>query len=217
MKTWILDSLQHINVDHHRNVHFKHFTRKGYRGITLSWRQFRNLNDIIMDLETFYKMKYYPLGDHIWFQFCGNRIQIYHSKLSIYFTFRDACWKKYKREIHRRLLSFLQHEWKALHHRQHTPSHENLFEGRSQNITSTTRKQQVLPRTTSNVSDENEQWEESSNLSKWDGANHRQPFSFIGAIHALRTPEKATSDMEEGEVFDNESECGQLSDFCTIE
>ena len=218
MKTWILDTVQHVNVDNHRNVYFKHYTKMGRRGITLSWRQFLNLNDIMMDLDTFHSMRYYPLGNQIWLQYFRNQIQIYHTRFSIYFTFREACWIKYKRETHKSILSFLQHGRKrSLHHREHTPSDENLFQIQARNITPSDSKQQILSGSPSDVAGENEQRKESSNLSKWDSSNHRRPFSFIGAVHALRAAENTTPVLEEGELCDIESDCGQFSNLCSIE
>ena len=217
MKTWRLNSQQHINVDIHRNVYFKYVNQKPQQGIKLTWRHFLNLNDIIMDLETFHTMKFYPLGSNTWLQFYKNQIQFYHCVHSFYFTFDKISWKRYIDDIHRSILSFLRHEAKALQRRKYTSSHESLFQSRTRKTTSTASKQQILSRSTSNVGGENEQWKKSSDLSKWDSANPRRPFSFISAVHALRTTDDATKDMEEGEVCDIETDCGQFSDFCSIE
>lgn len=217
MKNWKLDSRQCVSVDCHRNVYFKHYFGKRRKGITLSWRQFLNLNDIIMDLKTLQNIKYYPLGGNIWLQYYKNCIQLYHCHLSIYFSFHEASWNKYKKEIHHHILSFLRHGSTTLYSRKYTPKYETLFQSPSRNITSTTSKQQVLSGTTTNVGGENEQWAKSSNLSEWDSTNSRRPFSFIGAVHALGTTENATSDMEEGEVYDVAMDSEQSSDLCSIE
>lgn len=216
MKTWKLDSQQRVSADLHRNVYFKHYSGKT-RGITLSWRQFLNLNDILLDLEIFKKMKYYPLGNHIWLQYYKNHIQLYHCHLNIYFTFHESSWYEYLKAIHRKILSFLRHGATTLHGRKHAPTHENLFQSRSCNAPSTSSKHKVISGEATNATGENEQCQKSPNLSEWDSANSGRPFSFIGAVNAIGTTTNAMSDMEEGEVLDITSDGGQLSDFFTIE
>jgi hypothetical protein len=211
---WTLNSQQYISVDQRRNVHFTHSRGKG---ITLSWRQFLNLNDIIKDLTTFHNMKYYPLGSNVWLQYYNQKIQLYNCVQYNYFSFDKECWRKYIKECHLPILSFLRYDSKAIRRRQHAPTHANLFQSGSHSITPTTSKQQVLSGPTSNAGSENEQCTESPNISKWNSTNSRRPFSFISEVHALRTAKNATADMEEGEVFDFKSDCGQYSDFCSIE
>lgn len=214
MESWTLDSQQRICADTHRNVHFKHV---GKIRLTLSYRQFLNLNDIVLDLSTFYRMKFYPLGDSVWLQFHKHNIQLYQCERNIYFTFHTASWRKYIKSVHPQLRSFLRHGRSPLHDRQHAPSHETIYQNRSGGIASANLKQQVVSREAKDVSGENEQWAEHSNLSEWDSANTGRPFSFIGAVDALRTSDNAPPDMEEGEVCDDTIDCGQFSDLYTIE
>lgn len=217
MKNWSLDSHQRVSVDRRHNVYFKHDTHGKETGITLSRRQFLNLNDIIMDLDTFRNMKYYPLGGNVWLQYYQNRIQLYHCRLHIHFTFHDTSWMKYLGETHRRILSFIRHGATRIHDRQHAASHENLFKGGSRDISSTSSQQQAVSRPTSNAGSETEQYAKHSNLSERNSTNSGRPFSFIGAVHALGTTKEPATDMEEGEVCDVQSDCGQLSDFYSIE
>lgn len=216
MKSWKLDSQQRVCADSHLNVTFKHYGRK-VRGITLSYRQFLNLHDVVLDLETLHNIRYYPLGQFIWLQYYKDHIQLYHCRLSIYFTFHKTSWCKYLKEIHHRVHSFLQDASTTPHGRQRSPADETLSQDRTVNITSTSSQQQVVSGQASNVSDENEQWEKSSNLSKWHSTNSGRPFSFIGAVHALGTPTTLTQDMDDGELFNLTSDGGQYGDFCTIE
>ena len=203
---------QTVSTDTKRKVYFYYpYT------IVLNWRQFLNLNDVIRDMDTFRHLKYYPLGDHLWLQQHVKGIQLYNHRRKIFFTFHEESWKKYKRETHYRILSFHRYGASSLHHRQHATTHEALFKSQSQNLTSTIIPQQVLSRETSNVGGKNEQQQKCSNLSEWNHSNPRRPFSFIGAVHALGTTRQATSDLEDGEVPDIELDCGQSSDFYSIE
>lgn len=216
MKSWRLDDQQRVCVDLHRNVHFHHYYNAGKRVIALSWRQFLNLNDILLDLETFKNMKYYPLGKNLWLQHDKNRIQLYHCHQNSHFSFHDRSWSKYIRETHRRILSFLRHE-ASVHRRQHVASDATLFQSQSRDMSSPNVKHENLSRSSSHVSGENEQRKKCANLSEWDSSNSGRPFSFIGSINALRTAADPTSDMEEGEVCDIELDCGQPSDIDSFE
>jgi hypothetical protein len=114
MKTWILDSLQYIRVDRDGNVHFKNSHGHTSRGITLTWRQFVNLNDIMRDLEYFETLRFISLGDQVWLQHYRNEIQIYHSHSANCFSFRKYNWEKYRRYIHRSIMTFIRREFIAL-------------------------------------------------------------------------------------------------------
>jgi hypothetical protein len=215
--SWKLDSLQRIETDHDRNVYFKDSTGNVRREFALSYRHFQSLHHIMKDLKYFYMKRHSRIGNRIWLRVNNRRIQLYHSQLHTNFTFHQGSWEKYKRKVHRSIYSFFHHEAPSLHHRQHSPSLQTLHQNRSHNITPTPSKQQVLPGPTSNVSGEDEQFTESSTLPKWDCTDSRRPFSFIGAVNALRATKTTTSDMEEGEVCDVESDCGQYGDLYSIE
>ena len=216
MKTWQLDCLQCVSIDSHRNVYFKHRGRN-MAGITLSWRQFLNLNDVMKDLATFRSLLWYPLGNFIWLQYYNNHIQLYHCRLKIYFSFRDVSWYKYINETHHHILAFIRHGTNKVHGRQRHATDETLFQNRSRLSPPTSPQQQVLPRTPTHVSVDTQQRAKYTNLQKRDSADTGRPFSFIGAVHALGAAPDSSSDMEEGEVCHVGDECQQFSDFCTIE
>ena len=216
MKSWKLDSQQRVSADMNGNVYFKHYIKGKRKGVTLSHRQFLNLNDIIKDLKTFQNMKYYPLGKKVWLQYDADRFQLYHCSLNIYFTFHHDSWHQYINRIHHQISSFLHHV-SSLYDRKHAASHETLFQVRSGKVTSKSSKQQTISRETSDVGGEHEQWSKCANVSKWNDTNPGPPFSFIGAVHALGTTENASTNMEEGEVHDVESDCEQHGDFYSIE
>ena len=98
IKRWKLVGQQRVSVDHHHTVTFRHSSRNA---ITLTWRQFLNLNDIVMDLDTFKTMKYYPLGKNLWLQYYKSAIQLYDCKLNLSFTFHEISWRKYIKKTHR--------------------------------------------------------------------------------------------------------------------
>lgn len=213
-RRWTLDAQQRVCADRH--VYFKHDGR--YRTITLclSYRQFLNLNDIIMDLNTLHKLKCYPLGQHLWLEVRQHRIQLYHYKSRKAFIFHTRSWHTYLNDIHPQLRSFFRHASSALHDRQHVPSDETLHERQLGRTPSSPARQPTVSRETSNVTDTNEQQASPANLCQRNSTDTRRPFSFIGAIHALRTVDSPSPRMETP-MSDVELNCGQFSDLCTIE
>ena len=207
MKSWWLDNQQRVYVDHHRNVHFQHYYNK--LSIALTWRQFLNLNDIIMDLETFQNMKYYPLGKNLWLQCDRYCIQLYHCKRHRYFSFHDRSWSKYIKETHRSILSFLRHE--ALHRGEHAASDAYRFQSKSRDTSSLDIQQQTLSRTTSHARGKNEQWKKCADLSEWNNSNPGRSFSVGSSVDAMRTTTDIVSDLEEEEVI--QLDCTQSGDF----
>ena len=79
MKTWKLDFLQYVEIDHERNVCFKDYTGNVRRVFALSYRHFQSLNHIMKDLKYFYMKKHSRIRNRIWLRLNKQRIQIYHS------------------------------------------------------------------------------------------------------------------------------------------
>ena len=211
MKTWRLDNQQRVSVDQQCNVHFQHYFVKGKSDISLTWRQFLNLNDVVMDLATFENMKYYPLGKNLWLQYDECSIQLYYCNRRRYFTFHQQSWSRYIKVTHRLILTFLRHE--AVHRRQRAAPDATLFQSESGGTSSPNSQQQILPRATSHAGGENEQRKKRTTLSKRDSTNSGRAFSFRGAVDALRTTTDPASDMEEGEDCVIQLDREQFSDF----
>ena len=114
MKTWILDSLQYIKVDRDGNVHFKNYHGDASNEITLTWRQFFNLHDIMRDMEYFRKFKCISIGDQVWFQRCNNEIQLCHSAHSPCFSFSLCNWTTYQDSVHRAIMSYIRREFATM-------------------------------------------------------------------------------------------------------
>ena len=215
MPSWKLDNQQRVYVDRHCNVHFQHYHNNIRNAISLRWRQFLNLNDVVMDLDTFENIKYYPLGKNLWLQQDEDCIELYHCKRKRYFLFHERSWRKYLRETHRLILSFIRHE--ALPRHQHAASNAALLQGRSGRNSSPTTQQQILPRTSPDARSENEQWKKHANVSEWNSSNSGSDFSFSSSINALRATTDLTSEMEEGEVCSIELDREQFSDFESLQ
>ena len=211
MKQWRLDNQQRVCVDRHCNVHFQHYLHENRYTITLRWRQFLNLNDVVRDLDTFHNIKYYPLGKNLWLQYDRNGIQFYDCKQKRYFTFHDRSWQKYIKETNRCIRSFLRHE--ALPRREHVASDATQLQSQSGGDSSLTTQQQTLSRTTPHAHRENEQRKKHANLSEWNSSDTGRPFSFRGSVDVLRTARDPQQDMEDGEVCDIQLDCEQFSDF----
>ena len=217
MKRWTLDSHQRVCVDSYRNVHFVTQHHHCTFELILTWRQFQNLNDVLMDLAIFKRMKYYPLGKNLWLEYNTNHIQLYHCRHKHYFRFSQYSFIKYKRKIHQQVMSFLRHDVSELHRRQHAAAHATLQPSRSRRTPQSSTQQQTLSRPTSNARCENEQRAKPPNLSKRERADTRCPFSFVGAVDALGAAAETATDMEEGDVCHIQVDCGESCDFDTTE
>ena len=156
-----------------------------------------------MDLATFENMKYYPLGKNLWLQHYEDSIQLYHCKYH--------SWKKYLRETHCLILSFIRHE--ALPRRQHAASNATPLQSQSGGDSSSITSQQTLSRASAHARRENEQRKKRANLSERDSSDTGSPFSFRRSVDALRATGDPESDMEEGEVCVIELDREQFSDF----
>ena len=211
MRRWKLDNQQRVSVDRHSNVHFEHFSNRTNVSLALTWRQFLNLNDVIMDLPTFENMRYYPLGKNLWLQHYEDSIQLYHCKYHKFFSFHDHSWKKYLRETHCLILSFIRHE--ALPCRQHAASNATSLQSQSGGDSSSITSQQTLSRASAHARRESEQRKKRANLPERDSSDTGSPFSFRGSVDALRATGDPESDMEEGEVCVIQLDREQFSDF----
>ena len=215
MRRWKLDNQQRVSVDQHCNVHFQHFSNGINVSLSLTWRQFLNLNDVIMDLATFENMKYYPLGKNLWLQHYEDSIQLYHCKYHKFFSFHDRSWKKYLRETHCLILSFIRHE--ALPRRQHAASNATPLQSQSGGDSSSITSQQTLSRASAHARCENEQRKKRANLSERDSSDTGCPFSFSSSVDVLRATTDLTLIMEEGEVCAIQVDCEELGDFESFE
>lgn len=211
MPVWRLDNHQRVCVDQHCNVHFQHYSNRGRSAVTLRWRQFLNLNDVVMDLDTFENMKYYPLGKNLWLQRDTNGVQLYHCKRNRHFLFHERSWRTYLRGTHRSILSFLRHE--AVSRRQHAPSNAAPDQSESGGNSPPPSQQQTLSRPATHARHKNEQRKKHTNVSKRDSTDTGCPFSFSSSVDALRATTDLTSDMEEGEVCAIQVDCEELGDF----
>ena len=214
MKHWRLDNQQRVCVDQHCNLHFQHYHGNKRSSVALKWRQFLNLNDVVMDLDTFENMKYYPLGNNIWLQYDRNAIQLYDCKHKRYFTFHARSWQKYIKETHRCIRTFLRHE--ALPRREHVASDATRRQSESGSNSSPVASEQTLSRTPPNAGCENEQWKKHANVSERISSDTGRPFSFRGSVDVLRTTRDLEEDMEEEEVCVIQLDREQFSDFDSL-
>ena len=211
MPVWRLDNHQRVCVDRHCNVHFQHYSIRGRSAVTLRWRQFLNLNDVVMDLDTFENMKYYPLGKNLWLQRDTNGVEFYHCKRNRHFLFHERSWRTYLMGTHRSILSFLRHE--AVSRRQHAPSNAAPDQSESGDNSPPPTQQQTLSWATTHARHKNEQRKKHTNVPKRDSTDTGCPFSFSSSVDALRATTDLTSDMEEGEVCAIQVDCEELGDF----
>ena len=171
----------------HRHFHF----------ITLTRRQFDNLNDMIRDRNKIH-IKSYPLGNRLWIY--REKDSFCFSSHDAYFLFYQQSWKRYIRQIHPRICQILRRHGRAERY-QYIANDEVELIPRPRKFTSYTRRQ-TFPRSSRNAIATSEQWQECATVSRGNDTNPRR--------HRLgRSGEDATRDPPSPMSVDNDT----INDF----
>lgn len=181
------------------------FDYKSRPCITLSERQFHNLNDIICSIKRLH-LRAYPLSDHLWLRV--NRGNITLSTSDSYFLFFPDGWKKYIRRIHPVIRFILSHGKRDRY--QHDAFHAHRQQAQSRKPSSKARRQTLL-RSTRDAASTYEQRTQCTTLPPRDSSNSRSYQPARGRRDATRTA-TPTSDNHSGTLSDFE-----YSDQCSIE
>ena len=214
MKAWQLHPCQSVSVQSPHSVNFNHYGSHGQcRRLTLSRRQFLNLNDIMQELVTFRHMKYYPIGDNVWLQYSGLAKQLYHVETDQYFTFLDISWKRYKDRVHQSVLSFLEYGFKRIHNRKYYAKNISVHSNRSGGVTQRVSRFKVPSRTTTDGDSSVEQREKCTTFSKRDSAVARSRFQFRRAVDEVRAEGQTATERNSEHETETESRAEYPSDL----
>ena len=183
MKLWRLSSQQAVYYSYYRLGFCSKDRRKD---LVIRKEQFWNLHDI---MRGFHEGSY-PLGRSLWLRITKRSVRIENKHIC--FEFLGKSWKRYKRNIHWRIHSFLRHGRQHGHRqvRTRTPPH-HTSQNRSR-ASSPARQQDVL-RTFPDSRGQNTQQSQSSTISKQLDSNPGTTFSFRNAVNELRNAAKAVS------------------------
>ena len=215
--TWTLHPKQKVTASlNHQSVYFQHFISKtSWRGLTLSWNQFQNMNDVLRDWKTFTNIKRNPLGEGVWLCYYEPVIRL-EGEFSYFKFYRDS-WKNYINRVHRKVYSFFRHDFSRRKGYQHHATNESRLRNRPRKPLRNTGQYKALRRTPRNGTRENEQWKKSTNLSEWCHTNPRCSFSFRRSVNALRSETSLEEAREDGELSDVGSDFEEYGSVCTIE
>lgn len=217
-KKWQLHPKQYVIVDIQRRlVYFQHhFKYPLWRGITMNEEQFFNLHQIFLDYERLKSLHRIPLSMKTWF--CNYKPIKSIENEECFFQFYRHSWRVYKRRVHHQIYSFLRHGLSRHESDKHHAPNESRLQHRARRTSHNLfRRNKTLLRTTGNVVHENEQWTESSNVSRRSDSDSGPHFSFRGAMDALRSETTIANDKEDGEVSNDEDGIEEYGSFCAIE
>ena len=217
-RTWTIHPKQRVKASLNRDtVYFQHFISKtSWRGLTLSWNQFQNMNDVLRDWKTFRNIQHHPLGEEVWLC-CYNPVIRLEGEFS-YFQFNRDSWKKYIRRVHHKVYSFFRHGISRHENYQHHATNESRSRNASRKSRCNSERYKALPRTSRNATHEDEQWKKSTNLSERDYSDSGRNFSFRRSVNVLRSKASfAEEDCEDGELSDDKSDFEEYSSVCAIE
>ena len=196
-----LDVNQYVCIDRNGYVRFHHIssTTKTTCIIQLRSWQFLNLNDVLerrMD-----NLTWYPLGKGMWFYKSDTEIKLVDRFNELYFRFYAAGWRAYKYKVHKRILSFLQHEAYAADHQSDARDESRPVHSSRKCFSTFQRRKRLSPWSSRNDCHEDES--QRTKLATVSGRKNSNPGSYLkrrSRSHALRDCETATESAEDGEV-----------------
>ena len=208
-----IDDNQRIFVNSNGSVSFLHYsdTANFPHVLNLTRHQFLNFNDVIQGMNYFKQLSCFPLGGGVWLQKKKNFVKLIDKHNCSFFHFYRRGWYDYKNDVHHLILSFLRHGSNISHQQSHARD-ESQSKGQSRKRASTLRRDlQTLPRSTRNVTHEDEQQRtKSSNLSRRKSSNPWRTVKQRGGKHAARIRNAIEEDQEDGELSCVESENYEL-------
>ena len=204
-----IDDNQRIFVHSNGSVSFRHYSDASDfpHVLKLTRHQFFNFNDAIQGMNYFKRLSCFPLGGTVWLQKKKTFVKLIDEHNCSFFHFYRRGWYDYKNDVHHLILSFLRHGSNISHQQSHARD-ESRPKGRSRKRVSTLRRDlQTLPRSTRNVTHEDEQQRtKSSNLSRRKSSNPWRAVKQRGGKHAARSRKAIEEDQEDGELSSVESD-----------
>lgn len=194
MKTWDLEFLQSVRVDEYQQqAYFQHHSLidKTWKGISLSYEEFCNLNDIILNWENYKNIEVIPIGQSLWLYNKQYMKHLYNRDTKMYFTFFYQSWLHYTQTIHYLVWQFIrkQNEYR-LQHRECNAKRPNSLCYRSRKSTQRHSHIQVPTRTTTNGSDSFKQRKKYSTISKRKDTTTGCDFQFRRTANEVRAANK---------------------------
>ena len=198
-----------------KQVYFRYRTMKNtYRGVILDWRQLQNLNDIVMDLDSLYALKTYPIGGKMWLTYDDSKIQLANEKS--FFQFTQQSWREYIRTVHRQVFSYFRDEVVACD--QLHADDENRQKTRFRRpLSHLRRKQYVLSRSARDACYASHQRKKYPNVSKWNGTTSRRHPHPRRRKDARRILKEIEIEKEDVAMSGDEADVEEHGSECTIE
>ena len=220
LKTWRLDYQQSVSVDHKQRIYFNHYGYLSGRRSTLIilMEDFLNLNDIILNWETYRGVGNLPISTHVWLSRRWLAKRLYHSQTGNFFAFSKDSWLKYKSSIHYAVLHFLR-DGRQLQNREHNANNETTKPNQSRRSAQFLPPIQIPTRSSTNGVNSTKQRTKHSSFSKRHNTTPRCHFKFRCAVDEMRARKELATDIESGEDTSNDdinSELGNV-EHCSID
>ena len=155
------------------NIRFQHSADSGRKHeVELNERQFRNLNDVIKNLDYYNSVHYFPLGGGAWLHRNSAVVEIIDNRAHSFFWFYQKAWYFYITSAHTELYDFIRKR-KAYHH-QSDAKHESRpchsLRGSTSNLSY---RHKTLSRSPRNDHHEDEKRSQRTNFSRSKGTDSR--------------------------------------------
>ena len=205
MKLWTLSSRQAVYYSYYRLG----FCTKGqHKDFVIRKEQFWNLHDVMRG----FHRGTYPLGRGLWLRIGKHGVRMENQQVC--FEFRAQSWRRYKRDIHWRIHSFLCHERQRERHQLHARA-ASRYPSRHRSRAPSPTRQPTLFRSSTDGDRQNVQRSQSSNVSKRVCSDSGTNFSFRSAVHELRNPVSSPKTVSSHTNAENDIE--EFSSVCSIE
>ena len=197
-------------------IRFRHRTDTDFiYSVSLNWRQFQNLNDIVRDFETFKSLKYYPLGGGVFLFRNRYTIKLINNRTNCFFRFYESSWKNYLKCAHPRLFSYLR-DGESVYHQPHARNESDFYNRLGGGARYLPSRYKTISRPPRNASDEDDKRSMCSNVSRRQGTNSRLYSHLRGGKHATRIHREIEEDQEYARFSSDEADNIEHGSECSI-
>lgn len=213
-----------MNVTLHRKqrvsvgsrIRFHHKADSGHKHeVILNKRQFTNFDDIILNLDNYPSVYYFPLGGGIWLYRKNTTVKLIDNHRQSFFWFYWKAWRYYNSRVHSSIYKYL-HNGQSYHYQydeKYESESNNSFGGSPARLSPSYK---TLSRSTRNACYENDKRTQLANVSRGKGADPRPCVRRSSKQHVPRIHRKIEADRDNATFSSLENDYIESCDECSV-
>lgn len=210
-----LNRKQRVSVS--SRIRFQHCADSGRRHeVEVNEKQFRNLDDAIVNLDKYHSVRYFPLGGSLWLFQKDATTKLIDNCNRTFFWFYEQAWRYYITHVHNTLYAFICHG-KPFHRQSYAKYESRLYHTSGRSVSHISRRHKTLSRSPRNAHHEDVKRSQHTNVSRWKGADSRTRVRRRSRKHASRTHHEIKTDQLNAAITSDENDSIKSSDQCSIE